>query len=137
MGVGLIKKGIGWLVGGSKTSGKIIDATLEGIDNSVYTETERVENVKALNSAYIKFQTALNMTKNGVRSLARRDIAKMLIQVYLVLLLGSASVYKFNNEYAEHLYDLSASMFKLVMMIVGFYFFYYGAEKLAGGIKKK
>lgn len=133
----ILTKVVGWFAGGSGTSSKIIDATLEGLDNSVYSETERVENVKSLNAAYLKFQTALNMTKNGVRSLARRDIAKMLIQVYLVFLLGSASVYKFDKAYADHLYGLSVSMFKLVMMIVGFYFFYYGAEKLAGGLKKK
>ena len=65
------------------------------------------------------------------RSLTRRYIAVAIIAVFLLLLVGSAIAYIFNEQYADFLFDLIKEIFGIVLTIIIFYFGgYYGGKML-------
>jgi hypothetical protein len=121
---------------GPDKADRILDATMEYIDDRKFTPEERArQQVKVIdgNLEFVK----QNKEENSVRSKARRAIAEKIIDVHLSLLLLSAIVYKFDPEYAEHLYLTAMVLDSAVVAVILFYFGYYGAQKVVGLFTRK
>jgi len=79
-----------------------------GLDKIVWTEEEKDDSANKKADTMLKFWQAI-AGENTEQSKARRELAKMVFQVYFFLVLASAAVYPFNAEYAKVLYNYATA----------------------------
>jgi len=118
------------LFGGQKTAEKTIDFVTDSakgvgnwIDGLKFTDQEKSEaNTKTLGMVLKAIE--LTRGENSTRSVTRRYLAWSIMGSYLLLNLGSAIVYKFDQEYAEYLYKVAneSGLGELSLGIGMFYF---------------
>jgi ABC-type multidrug transport system fused ATPase/permease subunit len=126
-----------FLKSNKKTVDKVVDGAISGIDKIFYTNEEKAEARKELAEGVQEFvKTSLN--ENTARSRTRRVIAIMIMGVFLLLILGAAAAFPFNNEYSRFLFEIVGDMSTFALMVAAFFF---GAHMLGrdivGGKKKK
>lgn len=102
---------------------KVLSGVGGFIDES-FLSKEEVQ--KSITEHYAK-----TLQESTPRSITRRYIAVSIIAVFLLLLVGSAVAYPFNEVYAAFLFDLIKEIFGIVLTIIIFYFGgYYGGKML-------
>jgi len=121
---------------GKKNVDTIIGGAVKGIDKLIFTNEEKAEFNKAMADSVVEF-TKSTLGENTARSLTRRYVTYAFVGTFLVLVLGSGAVYLIDKDYSMFLFDLSKSIFSIVMMIAAFFYGGYYAGKFIGSEKKK
>lgn len=125
-----------FLKSNKKTVDKVVDGAISGIDKIFYTNEEKAEARRKLADGVQEFvQTTLN--ENTVRSKTRRVIAIMIMGVFLLLILGAAAAFPFDEGYSKFLFEIVGDMSTFALMVAAFFF---GAHMLGRDIinrKKK
>ena len=111
-----------WFSGGADAAGKVLDASIKGIDALVYTDEEKAVARQKLADQWLELQKALG-EETTVRSVTRRVLAVLVVVPFVMLILAAAAIYPFSIEYAKFLLELASSQFGwLVMGVAAFYF---------------
>ena len=112
--MGLLKK----LLGGGKSADKIVEKGTELFDEAIFTKQEKAENKIKLLDFWLKWQ---EQTKG--QNLARRMIALMLVGLYVVLVLGTVIIHKFDPVWSTMIYNtLKDVLMQPFNIVIGFYF---------------
>jgi len=115
---------------------KVFDTISSGIDKSILTRQEKAGVViKTLNTQLEWFKLTAN--ENTVKSKTRRYIAVMFVAVFLLLLVFSAAIYKFDKDWAAHVWELSKTIAPYVGAISIFYFGYYAVNQVIDTMKSR
>ena len=77
------------------------------------------------------------LAESTPRSLTRRYIAILIIAVFVLLIVTSVAVYKFDKTYSLFIFDIIKEIFGIVLTIVIFYFGGYYGDKILKNRKKK
>ena len=117
------------------TGKNIINSTISGIDYAFFTNEEKQEvAMTALNKSidtYMKYmETTLN--ESAARAITRRVIALIVIGNTTLLFDASALLYNYNRAWSTQLLNLAFSWLDLAMLVMFFYFGYYGVKAVAG-----
>lgn len=110
-----------------ETVDKTVDHIANGIDKFFYTDQEKAEAAKTGYDQFLKFME-LNRDENSERSIARREIAKKWIAIYLNLVIGYLVVVAISIRFEA--LNILANAFKEAivllgtgtLMVLGFYF---------------
>ena len=104
-----------------KNSETIIDGVTSGIDKAFFTKEEKADiNFKIADAlaGYAKESLA----ENSIRSYTRRILCVSVTVVYLLLIIGSVVMYKYDVEHSKFIYDVADNcLSSLVLMSFGFY----------------
>ncbi len=119
------------LFGASKTSEKIVDGAISGLDAMFFTKEEKSRaGLKVLD-----FQLAYAKATSG-QNLARRLIAVMITGLFCFLVLFGVGVWWINTEYSQFIFDTVKDLvLKPFMIILGFYFLTATVRSVIGGKK--
>lgn len=104
-----------------KSAEKIIEGVRNAIDKMTFAVEEQV-------AANIKIADALaeyakeTLTENSIRSYTRRYLCVSVVVVYLLFLIASVVLYKYDPAYSQHIYKVADECLStLVLMTFGFY----------------
>jgi hypothetical protein len=112
--IGVLKS----LFGSPKSTGKIVDAAVKGLDAVVFTEEERSEASGHMRDWYLKYLEATQP-----QNLSRRFLAIMIGLVWAFILLLASLTYPFMPEYSEFLFKVLVENINTPFgVILGFYF---------------
>jgi len=123
-------------------SGKSVDnaisGAISGIDKLVLTNEEKADALAKVADAQAEFAKSM-LNSNTVSSKARRGLAFVIVAVFLLMLISSAILYKYDLEWSQFIFEMAKSeLSMLVMMIMGFFFGgYMASTHLIGNLKKK
>jgi hypothetical protein len=118
---------------------------IAGIDKIWYTDEERADNkteVFKLKTRAIEAHTKFvenTASENSARSIARREIAQKIIDVWLTMMILNTIVYLFDEAKGKKMYEV-VEVYGLptaVLMVLGFYFSLYALDKVTGAWGKK
>lgn len=133
---------IGRLLGTDKAidrAGSILEKTITGvgsyIDKRSFTDQEKAEYTMKGLDMYIKVNEVL-ASENTVRSITRRALAIMIISVFLVLILFSVGMYRFDAEWSKFAFKVATDT-HLGYLVMGVGFIYFGLALSYFGKKKK
>ena len=128
MALGSIGPAIGKFLGLGKPAEKLIDAGRDagsaiagGVDMLWFTDEEKSLAAREGWELWLKHQ-AMVMSESSVRSITRRKLAVGMVQVYLFLVVSCAFVWKYDKEWALHIFQCACEITGLVMLVAGFYF---------------
>lgn len=116
-------------------AGNIANASIAGIDKIIFTDEERAEMGIKRMQTWLEVQKAL-AEENSIRSITRRIVAVTMIGLFGLLLLSGAVLYRVDPGWSEFLLKLCGQMFEVVLLIVIFYFGWYGVKGVVGEAKK-
>lgn len=116
---------------------KVLDGIISGLDNRKLTDEEAVQYKKELFDKQLLFVQSQH-DENSVRSKARRDIAKAIVQselglVWLSVLASIAG----KTALAVVLFSYAKFLGTAFISVIVFYFGYYGWEKISAKKNKK
>ena len=121
----------GWLTAGPKAAEKVLDGTIAGIDKLILTDEEKQDFIHQAGDQWLKLQQMLG-EETSVRGVTRRIIAIMCIGTYILLSLGSVAVWKWDQKYADFIWEVAnAGQYGyMTLTIVVFYFGTYLVQKM-------
>lgn len=104
-----------------KSAEKIIDGVRNGIDKMTFTAEERAGANTKIADALAEYAKE-TLTENSIRSYTRRYLCVSVVAVYLLFLIASVALYRFDPDYSKYIYDVADECLStLVLMTFGFY----------------
>ena len=112
--IGVLKS----LFGSPKSTGKIVDAAVRGLDAVVFTEEERSEASAKLQDWYLKYLEATQP-----QNISRRFLAILIGLVWAFILILASLIYPIAPDYSEFLFRVLVENINAPFgVILGFYF---------------
>lgn len=114
-----------------KTAGDVIKNGVDMLDEKKFTEEELSKAMLEYTSTWLEIQKTI-ASENSIRSITRRIIAWMIIGLFLILIMASCIIYKFDNLWSSYILTIIETS-KLGWLTTGvgvFYFGYYGVAKI-------
>lgn len=119
-----------WFASGPEAAGKVLDASIKGIDALVFTEEERAERMKGLGDQWIEVQKVM-LGETSIQAVTRRVLAVVTMGAFTALVMCAAIAYPFSKEYASFLLELAQSQFGwMALGVMGFYFGPYMVQRM-------
>lgn len=120
-----------WLFAGPKAAEKVLDGTIAGIDKLFYTEEEKSDAKAKYLEMWLKLQEMLG-EETSIRGMTRRILAVMVVGVYVLLSLFSVAVWKWDQAYADFVWEVAnAGQYGwMTLTVVVFYFGPYVIERM-------
>lgn len=115
----------------------IVDGIKEGLDNWNLSDEEKIQYMQGGFKLQLKFMEQ-NVEQNSLRSQARREIAKNIVNFQLAMIAFMALIWKYDPKWAEYLLKLNVET-KLglaFIAVIVFYFGYYGVQGMIAKAKK-
>lgn len=113
------------LFGGSKKTGDVLEKAADGIynglDKLVYTEEEKADALAQGRELFMGF-AKVAYDQNSIRSVTRRWLAFSIVGPCMGFYIGSAIVYFWNIEYANHLMTMAQGLTPWAGGVLVFYF---------------
>ena len=109
----------------------VTNGIVSGLDALVYTDEEKDENKKEGAKIILQFWDKIAQ-ENTEQSKARRELAKMTMQVYYGLILMGILVWPFMKEYAGFIFGAVKEISILVGMVAAIYFGPHQLSKIVG-----
>lgn len=127
----IFKSGPKAIEAGTDIAKKATDGIISGIDKAWFTDEEKSDaSVKILELNIDLIKSTMN--ESSVRSITRRLIAIIILSDFVIMLTGSAIIWRFDSEWAAHVLKCALSLSAAVTAIVIFYFGYYAGINLIG-----
>ena len=113
----------------SEISEAIVEGTISGIDKLVFTPEEKADYLATARETLLKFWGTFQ-NENNIRSIARRELAKMSFQVFFFLILAATFLFPFQPEYAKFVFGIVKELFWLINAICLTYFVPHQVSKI-------
>ena len=115
-----------------KIGEKITDGITRGVDALIFTDEEKNQLRQHGAEILLDFWKSVS-SENTQQSMARRELAKMTMQVFFSLLLAGVAVFKFDKVFADFIFSVAKEITWLVTLVAGIYF---GPHQLSKIISK-
>jgi len=115
-----------------KIGEKITDGITRGVDALIFTDEEKNQLRQHGAEILLDFWKSVS-SENTQQSMARRELAKMTMQVFFTLLLVGVAVFKFDRVFADFIFSVAKEITWLVTLVAGIYF---GPHQLSKIISK-
>lgn len=115
-----------------KIGEKITDGITRGVDALIFTDEEKNQLRQHGAEILLDFWKSVS-SENTQQSMARRELAKMTMQVFFTLLLVGVAVFKFDKAFADFIFGVAKEITWLVTLVAGIYF---GPHQLSKIISK-
>ena len=127
---------------GAKTAEKALDTVdnltnkiAGGLDQLFFTDQERAQiSVETMKLHLALIQTT--QTESSIRSVTRRMVAWGIMGTFMVLIIFSAFVWRWNQEWAKWILAIIGQFYELVLMVGFFYFGYYAVSSIVKKAKE-
>jgi sterol desaturase/sphingolipid hydroxylase (fatty acid hydroxylase superfamily) len=106
-----------------------------GLDQLFFTDQERAQiSVETMKLHLALVQTT--QTESSIRSVTRRIVAWGIMGTFMLLIIFSAFIWKWNPEWAKWTLAIVAQFYELVLMVGFFYFGYYAVSSVVKKAKE-
>jgi len=127
---------------GAKTAEKALDTfdnltnkVAGGLDQLFFTDQEKAEiSVEAIRLHLALIQST--QTESSIRSVTRRIVAWGIMGTFMLLIIASGGIWKFDKEWAGFLLSLAQQIYELVLMVGFFYFGYFAVSSIVKKAKE-